>query len=150
MHLTWDILSLIAGFAILIYSSHIVVDNAIVVAEAWGVAQSLIGVAIVGLGTSLPEIAISLAAIRKGAFRLSVGNLLGANIADILFAVGLGGAISGLIVNNNLLWFDIPALFIVSALALFFFRTNKKIAKKEAIILIGVYLAYIVLKLKGF
>ncbi|MBW2977610.1 calcium/sodium antiporter [Candidatus Woesearchaeota archaeon] len=149
MHLLWDAVSLIGGFAILIYSSNIVVENAITLAQSWGIAQSLVGILIVGLGTSLPELAVSLGAIRKGAFRLSVGNLIGSNIFDILFTLGIGSVIAGFNVSRNLLRFDIPFLFVLSIIALLFFRTKMKIAKKEAIILVLIYAVYVVLKLRG-
>jgi len=150
MHLLWDSVSLIGGFAILIYSSTIVVENAIELAQSWDIAQSLVGILIVGLGTSLPELAVSLGAIRKGAFRLSVGNLIGSNIFDILFTLGIGSAIAGFNVSKNLLRFDIPFLFALSVLVLLFFKRKMKIERKEAIFLVLIYVVYVGLKISGF
>ena len=147
IHLTWAIFSIIGGFAILIYSSSIVVDNALILATIWGVSQSIIGIFIVGLGTSLPEMVISLSALRKRAFRLSVGNLIGSNIFDILFTLGISSAISGFIVDQKFLKFDIPFLFATSIIVLIFFGKRKKIDKKEAIALISIYITYVLIKL---
>ncbi|MFQ6010358.1 MAG: calcium/sodium antiporter [Candidatus Aenigmatarchaeota archaeon] len=150
MHIRWALVSLITGFIVLIYSSDFVVSNAVSLAVSLGVAQSLIGALVLGVGTSLPELSISLGAIRKKAVGLSVGNLIGSNTYDILFTLGISSAISGFIVNENLLRFDIPFLFLVSVLALFFFKTKMKISRKEAAALIGVYAIYVALKIAGF
>lgn len=150
LDLRWDIISVIAGLAIVIYSSTVVVDNAIVLATIWGVKQSLVGVLIVGLGTSLPELVISLGALWKGAPGLSVGNLIGSNIFDILIVIGVGSVISPLNINSNIILFDLPFLLLISILALLFFVIKRGIQKKEAIALITVYILYALLKLRGF
>jgi len=150
MHFMWDILSVIAGLAIVIYSSNIVVGNAVFLAELWGVKQSLIGIIIVGLGTSLPELILSLGAVLKGAPGLSIGNLVGSNIFDILLVLGVGSTISGLSFSRSLLFFDLPFLFILSVITLLFFVFKKGLQKKEAFALVIFYLLYILLKIKGF
>lgn len=147
MYTWWAIISLIAGFAILIYSSDVVVKNAVQLAFSWGVSQSLIGILIVGVGTSLPELAVSFEALRRKAVRLSIGNLIGSNIFDVLIPIGLGSTIAGLNVEKNLLMFDIPFLFFVSLLVVFFFRRKMKLSKKEAMILIMIYVIYVILKI---
>lgn len=143
IYTSWAILSLISGFAILIYCSNLIVVKATQLAETWGIAQSFIGIILVGLGTSLPELTVSLNAIRKGAFRLSIGNLIGSNIFDILFSLGISTAISGFIVDKNLLIFDIPFLLLVSIAVVAFFRRNMQLDKYEGIALISIYIFYI-------
>ena len=141
---------LLAGFLVLIFSSHLVVENAMLLAEDWGVAQSFVGIVIVGLGTSLPELAVSVgAAIRKSA-GMSVGNIIGSNIFDGLIPIGIGGAISTTNFDSNLLNFDLPFLFFITFLVLVFLRTKRGISKPEGIILIIIYLLYIGLKLFYF
>lgn len=149
MHLFWSVLSIIAGFGFLIYCSNLVVTGAIDLANAWGVKQSLIGIILVGLGTSLPEIVLTIGAIIKKAPALSVGNLIGSNIFDILFPLGIGAAISEFLVSDNLLRFDILFLFISSGIVFLFFLRKKGIQKKEALALIAIYLIYIGAKLIG-
>ena len=150
VHLAKDIIYMIAGFGILIIASHLTVNNAVILAESLGIAQSLIGILIIGLGTSLPELAVSLTALRKKEVRLSIGNLIGSNIFDILIALGLGSAIAGFNVSKNLLMFDIVFLFITSVIVLLLFIRKKGLVKKEAAILIAIYIAYVIFKLKGF
>lgn len=142
----WSVFSIIGGFVIIYYGSHAVLDNGIALASAWGISQTIIGITIVGLGTSLPELAISLNALRKGALKLSAANLIGSNTFDILFTLGLGSAIAGFNVNDGLLFFDIPLLFLFSLMVCYFFYRKMKIEKKEAIILLLVYFAYIGIK----
>lgn len=147
MYAWWAIISLIAGFTILAYCSRVVVNNAVFLAEAWGVAQSLVGILIVGLGTSLPELAVTFGALRRHAVRLGVGNLIGSNIFDILIPLGLGSGIAGLNVSRSLLRFDIPFLFGLSAIVLLFFRRKMGLQRGEAIALIVIYAVYVALKI---
>ena len=150
MQFGWDTLSIIVGLGLLVFSAKLVLDNGVSLAELWGVPQSLIGILLLGLGTSLPEISVSLMALYKGSTRLSVGNLIGSNIFDILFALGIGSAISGFIVSKSLLWFDIVFLFGACVLVLIFFRTERRISKIEAGILLLTYLIYLILKFMGY
>ncbi|MBL7749557.1 MAG: hypothetical protein JNM19_19115 [Chitinophagaceae bacterium] len=143
-------LLMISGFSILIASSHLVVKNALSLAEKWGVAQSFVGIVIIGLGTSLPELAVSVgAAIRKSA-GMSVGNIIGSNIFDGLIPIGLGGVISTTNIESNLLKFDLPYLFFVTVMVLLFLRSKKGISLSEASVLIGLFLLYIAVKLFYF
>jgi len=138
---------LLLGFLILIFSSHLVVQNAMLIAEKWGVTQSFVGILIVGIGTSLPELAVSVgAAIRKSA-GMSVGNIIGSNVFDGFIPIGLGGVISTTNMDNNLLKFDLPFLLAATLLVLIFLRTKRGISKLEAIILLSIFLLYIGMKL---
>jgi len=137
---------LIAGLVILIGSSHLVVENAMLLATKWGVAQSFVGIAIIGLGTSLPELAVSIGAALKKSAGMSVGNVVGSNIFDGLIPIGLGGVISTTKIEQNLLMIDLPILFGVTALVLFFLSTKKGISKFEGILMITVFALYLSLK----
>ena len=144
------ILYLLLGLLVLIYSSHLVVNNAMLLATKWNVEQSFVGIVIIGLGTSLPELAVSIgAAIRKSA-EMSVGNIIGSNIFDGLIPIGLGGLISTTSMENHLLKFDLPILLGVSLLVVLFLRTKRGISKPEGIALIAIYLIYILLKINMF
>jgi cation:H+ antiporter len=140
-------LFLIAGLVTLIGSSHVVVENAMLMAEKWGVAQSFVGIAIIGLGTSLPELAVSVGAALKKSAGMSVGNVIGSNIFDGLIPIGLGGTISTVKVEQNLLMIDVPVLFGATALVLFFLSTKKGISKLEGISMIVMFVLYLLLKI---
>jgi len=146
--LFWAVVSLIAGLIFLVFAAKVVVENAVTLANLWGVSQTLVGLLIVGLGTSLPELSICVSAVRKKAGKLSIGNLIGSNIFDILFTLGISTVIAkGFSVNESLVDFDIPFMIGVTVLAVFLLRTKMKLEKREAITLILVYIAYVALKL---
>lgn len=143
-------LFLLSGFFVLIFSSDLVVVNAMLLAQKWGVAQSFIGIVIVGLGTSLPELAVSVSAAVNKSAGMSVGNVIGSNIFDGLIPIGLGGVISTTHIEAKLLTFDLPILLAATLLVLIFLKTKRGISKFEGITLITIYLLYIALKLFYF
>lgn len=148
-HIGKDILFLIIGIIVVIFASELVVDNSIRFAEDFGIRQSFVGIIIIGLGTSLPELAIALNAVRKKAGGLSVGNLIGSNIFDMLIPVGMGASISELKIEKSLIVFDLPFLLLLSFIVLFFFYKKKGLQKIEAVILIGLFVLYATLKFFG-
>ncbi len=144
-----NLVQLLGGIVLVIIASEVVVKNAISLAEIWGVSQSYIAIVFIALGTSLPELALSISAAVKKAPGLSVGNVIGSNIFDLLVPVGIGATISELDVEFNLIKRDMPILFIVTVLVLIFFYKMKGLQKKEAISLIALYLVYIMFKSLG-
>ncbi len=148
-HIRKDIIYLIIGIIIIIFTSELVVDNSISFAENFGIKQSFVGIIILGLGTSLPELALALNGVRKKASGLSVGNLIGSNIFDMLIPVGMGATISELEIEKNLILFDLPFLFILSFIVLFFFYKKKGLQKIEAAVLVGIFVLYTTLKVLG-
>ena len=147
MQVTWDVVDLIAGMIVVLFAATLIVDNAVFLAGELAISGTLIGIFIVGLGTGLPELSVSLSAIRKKAYGMSVGNLIGSNITDILFSLGIGAIFAGFLVEPSVLYFDIPALFLMSLLVLFLFGRTFKLKKKKAGILILVYVFYFALKM---
>lgn len=151
-----DILLMAFGIAILIFASDMVVGSALKLADTWGVAQSFIGVMIIGVGTGLPELSTAIRAIFKKAGGISIGTLIGSNITDPMLALPIGAIAAGsvgLSFDKNLLFFDIPFWFIASIIALLLLRKNMRIGKeekKEGLILIGLYVLFVFLKLKFF
>jgi cation:H+ antiporter len=140
-------LYLIAGLGVVIASATLTVSSASQAARALNIEEAFIAVVIIGLGTSLPELSISLGAILKRHGRMSVGNIIGSNIFDTLMPVGVAGLISGLQLNRTMLTVEIPFLFFLSALVLVFLVKKKGIQKPEAISMIGLYLGFVLLKL---
>lgn len=142
LHLFWAIVSLLGGFVLLIAGSQMTIDNALLVSERFGIAQHVVGILIVGLGTSLPELATAITAVRKGAGTMAAGNLIGSNIFDILVTLGIGSMISGFAVDRHLLYFDVPVLFFFSFAVLMLFRRKMRFDRMEGFIALGMYFAY--------
>ncbi|MBT8219086.1 MAG: sodium:calcium antiporter [Bacteroidia bacterium] len=141
---------LILGLALLIFASELVVNNALIFSDQFGLRQSFVGIMILGLGSSLPELAIAIKAIRKKAGGLSVGNIIGSNIFDMSVPIGLGATIAEVNFEKELLQFDLPYLFVLSFLVLIFFYKKKGLQRIEAVVLICIFIFYSVLKFIGF
>ncbi len=138
---------LIAGLTILIASSRLLVATATSIANFFGVSELVIGLTIIALGTSLPELASCLCAIRKGEYDLALGNVLGSNLFNTLAVVGIAGIIHPFSVETIVIRRDI-LLMIVLTLLLFIFGygiTGKqgKINRLEGVLLCCIYIGYL-------
>ena len=150
MHLIKDLLMILIGMGALLLAAEFVVEGSVQLAELWSVPTSVAGLLIVGLGTSLPELTLGLAALRRGATGIAVGDMIGSNICDILFSLGAGAMISGFTVEPVLLFFDTPFMFLVAFLVIGLFLRNMRLERKEALVLLLVYVSYVLLKLTFF
>lgn len=144
----FDFLIMCVGIAVLLYCANLVVGNALFLSERWHISGSLIGVLIIGVSTALPELTTAVRAILKGSPGMSLGTLIGSNITNPLFAMGLGAAISGYVVEPVLVWFDLPFRFVVFIAIYIILGRRMKLDKKLSVVLILLYLAYVVAKLK--
>lgn len=145
----WKSFLFIIGGAIAIkYGGDFVVESASFIASSFGMSQNLIGLTIVALGTSLPELVTSIVAARKGEVDMALGNVIGSNIFNILLVLGVASAISPItFIFENII--DILILIIFSFLVLYFGYTKHEINKKEGIIMLlfySLYLIYIIMR----
>lgn len=147
LNVAWAGLSLVGGVVILLFTADLTLDSALELSELLGVSETLVGLFMVGLGTSLPELATSVTAVRKKASKLAAAGLIGSNIYDMLFTLGIGTAISGFSMNPEFMRFDIPVLFIIFGVVLWLFRSKLRIEKREGMFLIGLYVGFLVLRL---
>ncbi|MFN3785934.1 MAG: sodium:calcium antiporter, partial [Thiothrix sp.] len=136
---------LVAGLVLLIVSSKVLVWGAVAIAHALGVSDLVIGLTIVALGTSLPELASSIAAARKGEPDLVLGNIVGSNLFNTLAVVGIAGAISPFSVATEVLTRDFPVMLAVTVglfVLAYGFRKPGNLTRWEGIFMLGVYVAY--------
>jgi cation:H+ antiporter len=137
------------GLAIVTISADVTVEGAINVALNLGVSEAVVAVLIVGLGTSLPELSISVAAVMKGRARMSVGNLIGSNIFDTLVPIGAAAVISGVSFSPDFLRVELPFLFVLTTVVLLLFLRKLGIRKAEAAVILAMYCGYAGFKIAG-
>lgn len=135
------------GLAIVTAGAHAVVTGAVSLADTLGVTQTMLGVVVIGAGTSLPELALSLRAAMEKRASMSVGNVIGSNIFDLLVPVGVAAIIHPLRVEEDTVLFDLPALAIVSLVLLFFLHRRRGVQRHEALALVAVYGGYAVFRI---
>lgn len=145
MALLFDLVMVFAGVAIVIYSANLIVDKGVLIANKLMISEELVGV-LIGFGTSLPELSISLHSIYKGAHGLSIGNLIGGGITDPLLSLGGGALISPVLVDKTALFFDMPFMFISTLIAWLFFMRGGKLDRVEAGMLVSLYFVFVWVK----
>lgn len=135
----------IAGLVLLVLGADWLVNGAVQLAGTLGVSELVIGLTIVALGTSLPELATSVIATIKGQRDIAVGNILGSNICNILLVLGVTSVIvpGGMLVPASARNFDIPIMTAVAIACLPIFFTGHLIARWEGFLLLGYYVAYV-------
>ncbi|MFN8482123.1 MAG: calcium/sodium antiporter [Anaerolineae bacterium] len=136
---------IVAGLAMLIVGSRWLVDGATAIARTLGVSELIIGSTIVAIGTSLPEIAITVMASIKGERDIAVGNAVGSNIANITVVLGLTAVLApqGITIPPAALTFDIPVMIVVAVACLPIFFTGGAISRAEGVFFLLYYVAYI-------
>lgn len=139
-------LFLVGGIAAIVFGGTLVVDNAKALGMACGMSETLVGLTICAVGTSLPELVTSVVAARKGESDLAIGNVVGSNIFNVVCILGISGLISPITLdavafNNNFI--DMLVLVGTSILG-YIFCVNKKITRGEGIVFIVLYIAYMV------
>ena len=137
-----SILYVIIGLALLVAGSNIFVDSASRVAYSLGVSEGVVGLTIVAGGTSLPELATSVVAARKGQSAIAIGNVIGSNVFNILLILGLTATISPLQIHG-ITAIDLSVMLVSVALVWLFSRTRYTVERWEGALLVGGYLVYL-------
>jgi cation:H+ antiporter len=145
-----SILYLAVGLAVVVGSAELTVSSAVDVARLLGLSEAVVAIILIGLGSSLPELTISVAAVLKGHHRMSVGNLIGSNVFDTLVPIGAAAVIAPLSFDKGMLYFEVPYLLFLTALVIFFFLQRRSIRRLEAAVVLGIYCIYVLVKLTGF
>ncbi|MEE0862133.1 MAG: calcium/sodium antiporter [Lachnospiraceae bacterium] len=137
------IIYIVGGIAAIKFGGDFVVDGAVTIAGKLGLSENLIGLTIVAVGTSLPELVTSIVASRKNEVEMAVGNVLGSNIFNILLILGVAGTISPMtFIMENII--DIVLLTAASLLIYVFSWTKERIDRKEGIVMLLMYASYLV------
>ncbi|UAL48454.1 calcium/sodium antiporter [Sutcliffiella horikoshii] len=142
---TWgkNIFWTIIGLAAIIFGGELVVRNSTEIAVSLGMSETLVGLTIVAIGTSLPELVTSIMAAIKKQSEIALGNIVGSNIFNILFVLGTSSLITPLPVNSKI-FVDIGLLVVLTVILLVFSRTNFRVGKIEGTFLAIAYVLYLV------
>lgn len=149
-----DIFLLVLGAAVIAVGADLLVDNAIIIAEKFGVSEKVIGLTIVALGTSLPEFVTAITALIKGHSALSLGNIIGANLFNLVLVSGVAVTInpfdvpvsSTLFGINSSLVLDLPVMLIVMIILTVPTLIKQKLSRWQGISLLLIYSAFVVLQ----
>lgn len=137
---------LIFGFVMLVKGADWFVDGAVGLAVRFGIPQLVIGLTIVAMGTSLPEAAVSITAALKGNAGITIGNVLGSNILNVLIILGITAVIVPVAIQKTTLLFEIPFMLVISGVFLVMGMTGQAVNRMEGVILwvfFAAYLAYL-------
>src|SRR5687768_16434139 len=132
---------IVLGLLGLFYGGNWLVQGASRLASSFGVSTLVIGLTVVAFGTSMPELLVSLTALWQGVSGVSLGNIIGSNIANIGLILGIAGMIAPLAVHSSLIKREIPMMIAVSALV-FGMALDQTLAQWEGVILLGLLILY--------
>lgn len=136
-----SLIFIIGGAAAIAFGGDMVVDSASTIARTFGMSETLVGLTICAIGTSLPELVTSAVAARKNQVDMAVGNVVGSNIFNILFVLGIGSAISPIaFITENMI--DIILLVVMSLVVWAFTWTKRRISRIEGILMLIVYVGF--------
>jgi cation:H+ antiporter len=135
----------VGGLFMLVVGARLLVDSAVTMARWWGISELVIGLTVVAVGTSLPEIATSIVAVLRGERDIAVGNAIGSNIFNLLSVLGVTSLIApgGIGVPVGVLAFDLPVMIAVAVACLPIFYTGNLVARWEGTLFLLYYMAYV-------
>lgn len=141
---TVEVLAFLGGMAFLVIGSQLLVKSAVTIAEALEINPLIIGLTIVALGTSLPELATSIVASLRGERDIAVGNVVGSNIFNILVVLGATSALTpgGILIDPAVLAFDLPVMIGVAIMCFPICFNDNLVSRWEGLMLLVYYLAY--------
>ena len=136
-----SLLFVFAGLAAVVFGGDMVVDNASLIAKTWGMSDTLVGLTIVAIGTSLPELVTSITASKKGDSGIALGNAVGSCLFNILFILGIASTLTPINAVPELI-IDTAILIFVTIMILIVAKTGKKTNRAEGIVCVALYIIY--------
>jgi len=144
MNIAWACLLLIGGLILLWKAADFLVDGAVALARQLGVSSLVIGLTVIAMGTSAPEVSASIAAALRGAGDIAVGNVYGSNIANLALVGGICALIAPVVIPKRLLKREMPVMLLV-ALLLWPFLHNLHLSRLEGVVLLALFVSLILL-----
>lgn len=141
LHIKYPLLLLASG-AVLYFSAQYTINSVVMIAEILNVGKEIVAISAIALGTSLPELAVSVTAIKQGKHDIAIGNITGSNIFNAFGVMGISSLIGNLHIPAEIISFTIPSLLLITILYIFV-TMEKTISKWEGMIMILLYIALI-------
>ena len=132
------------GLIVLLVGAELLVRGASDIARALGASETVVGFTLVAIGTSLPELATSFAAARRGQVQIVAGNVIGSNLFNVLGALGISAAVTPVAIEPGLATAEVPGVLLLTLLAGVFMLTGRRIARAEGGLLLAGYAAYLI------
>ncbi|KKH45096.1 calcium/sodium antiporter [Methanosarcina sp. 1.H.A.2.2] len=139
-----DIFTLVLSCAAIVIGAKYFVEESIFFAELLGVPDTIIGTTLVAVGTSLPELVVTVSAARKGYGSIALGNIIGSNITNVFLILGLSGLLYPIAVAEISLFFTTPVMIVISLILLVFISTGWEIKRWEGVAMMAFYAAFLV------
>lgn len=146
MQIVIQLLLLVVGFCLLMKGADWFVEGASAIADKFGIPQLVIGLTIVAIGTSLPEAAVSISAALKGSAEITIGNVVGSNIMNILIILGLTSVICAIPVQKSTVRYEIPFVIVITAALALLGLFDNTVGRVDGVllwVLMGVYMVYL-------
>ena len=143
-------LRLLGGVAGIVVASELLVESATFVARVVGASEAIIGLTIIAVGTSLPEIATNISAGRRGHGDLALGNILGADILNLLWIIGASALANPIRVDRSVVFYSFPWMLVIVGTMLLLCRIGYRLPRWKGVVLVGLYLIYLVMTIVVF
>jgi len=145
-----DVVYVVVGLIGLFLGGELIVSNAVTLASGLGVSETIIGLTIVAIGTSLPEITTVIVATMRGHSEVALGNVLGSNVFNIFAVMGAAGLAGPVLIEDNLYHFDFWVMLIATMVLMIFVMRRKPIGRKTGAIFVLAYILYMLAVIFGF
>ncbi|MFH1399492.1 MAG: calcium/sodium antiporter [Candidatus Woesearchaeota archaeon] len=140
-----DFIVIVFGGVAIVMGAKYLVESAVFFARIFDIPDTIVGISLIAIGTSLPELSVSISAAKEGLGNIALGNIIGSNIANILLVAGISGVISPLSIIDQTKFFFVPFMIFISLLMLIFLKSEWKLRRTEGIALLGLYVIFLLI-----
>jgi cation:H+ antiporter len=138
-----NIFEALIGLTGILIGAHLLVNSIIGLSTAFGVSEYLIALLLMSIGTSLPELFVSVSAARKGYMTMALGNIIGSNVANILWVLGVSAVIRPIIIAPELILIQLSFMLLLSVLLIIFKSSGYVIDRREGAVFLGIYIVFV-------
>ena len=138
-----NIFEVLIGLTGILIGAHLLVNSIIGLSTAFGISEYLIALVLMAIGTSLPELFVSVSAARKGYMTMALGNIIGSNVANILWVLGVSAVIRPIIIAPELIFIQLMFMLLLSVLLIIFKRSGYVIDRREGAIFLAIYVVFV-------